>query len=105
MYDFVDVPSFVSLITGNIVEPLFFVKINEKSIAEEKLEDSFNHVIEKGERYFKGHYLTLTRSRNLKFKQFQPNLYYVLISPDEIYDTYIDINNNFQLNVAYQTEN
>ena len=30
VFDLVEVPSYVSLITGNIVEPLYFVKITEK---------------------------------------------------------------------------
>ena len=71
VFDFVEVPSYVSLITGNIVEPLYFVKITEKGIAEIDMYDPYNHFIGKGEWYFKGQYLKQTRSRKLNFKQFE----------------------------------
>jgi hypothetical protein len=100
MFNFVDVPSCISLIGGNAVEPLYFVKLIEKVVAEEIISDPYNHFICKGERYFKGQYLKLTRSRNLNYyKLFQVLPTYVVISPDEIYNTYIDINDNMQLNV------
>ena len=81
------------------MEPLYFVKLIEKGVAEENMSDPYNHFVFKGEHYFKGQYLKLTRSRNLNFKQFQLLPTYIIISPEEIYDTYIDINDDIQLNV------
>ena len=39
MFDFVDVPSFVSLFTGNQAEPLYFVKVTETGIAIKDMKD------------------------------------------------------------------
>ena len=39
IFDFVDVPSFVSLFTGNPAEPLCFVKVTEKEIAIKDMKD------------------------------------------------------------------
>ena len=39
IFDFVDVPSFVSLLTGNPAEPLYFVKVTEKGIAIKDMKD------------------------------------------------------------------
>ena len=80
IFDFVDVPSYtISLITGSTIEPLYFVKVTEKGIAEENLSDPYDHFICEGEYYFKGQYLKLTRSRNLNYKQFQVLLTSVVI--------------------------
>ena len=87
-------PSYVSFITGNIVEPLYFIKVAEKGIAEEDISDPYNHFIGKGERYFKGQYLKQIRSRKLHYKQFEVLPTNIVISPDEIYDTHVDIHND-----------
>ena len=100
VFGFVEVPSYVSLITGNIVEPLYSVKITEKGIAEKDMYDPYNHFIGKGEWYFKGQYLKQTRSRKLNFKRFEVLHTDIMISPDEIFDTYVDINDDsMQINV------
>ena len=101
MFDFVEVPSYISLITGNTIKPLYFVKVTEKGIAEENLTDPYDHFLCEGECYFKGQYLKLTRSRNLNNKQFQTLPTNVIISTDEIYDTYVDIDDNMQLFLCY----
>ena len=62
--------------------------------------DPYNHFIGKGEWYFKGRYLKQTRSRKLNFKQFEVLHTDIIISPDEIFDTYVDINDDsMQINV------
>ena len=100
VFDFVEVPSYVSLITGNIVEPLYFVKITEKGIAEKDMYDPYDHFIGKGEWYFKAEYLKQTSSRKLNFKQFEVLHTDIIISPDAIFDTHVDINDDsMQINV------
>ena len=69
------------------------MKVTEKGIAEENLTDPYDHFLCEGE------CLKLTRSRNLNNKQFQTLPTNVIISPDEIYDTYVNIDDNMQLNV------
>ena len=74
------------------------MKALEKGIANENLSDPYNRFIGSGERYFKG-YLKIARSKNISFKQFQilPNP--IVVNPDEIYDTYVSINESLQLDI------
>ena len=100
MFYFVDVPSFVSLFTGHPAEPLYFAKVVEKGAAVEDMKDVYGHVIHNtGELYFQGNYLKLTKSRALNYKKFQLLPTNVLFPPDEIYDTYVDIDFELQLNI------
>ena len=48
-----------------------------------------------GELYFKGNYLKPTRSRNISHKKFQILRTSILFPPDEIYDTYLEIDDDF----------
>ena len=77
-----------TLFTGSQVKPLYFVQVTEKGIAESKLSDPYGHVILPGERYFKGHYLKLVRSRNISIKHLAILPTVIYVSPNEIYDTY-----------------
>ena len=49
--------------------------------------------------FFRGNYLKLIRSRNPNIRQFQVIQRDVLLPPDEINDTYVDINKNLQMKV------
>ena len=60
---FVDVPSFVAVLSNNLNEPVYFIKVEEKGIAECELRDRFGHVVLVSEPYFKGNYLQKIRSR------------------------------------------
>ena len=82
IFDFVDLPSFVSLFTGNPAEPLYFVKITEKGTAIKDMKDLYSHFIHTGELFFKGNYLKLTRSRRPNNKKFQILPTCVLFPPD-----------------------
>ena len=77
-FRFGNVPSFVSLFTGNPPEPLFFVKVTEMRTK---------------------NYLKLTRSRSLNNKKFQILPACVLLPLDDAYDTYVEIDNDLQLNI------
>ena len=89
--DFIEVPSFVSLFTGSPSEPLYFVKVTEKGIATKDLTDPYGHFIQNGEMFLKGHYLKQCRSKNINQKKFQILPTPIVFSPDEVFDTYIDI--------------
>ena len=89
---FVEAPSFVTLLTGSLVEPFYFIKITEKGVVESRLSDIYGHVILPGEKYFKGHYLKIGRSRSISMKQLAVLPSDIYLSPDEIYNTYVDIN-------------
>ena len=47
----------------------------------------------------KANYLKLTRSRSLKNKKFQILPACVLFRPDDVYDTYVEIEDGLQLNI------
>ena len=85
------------------MEPLYFVVVREKGVADKLLKDCHDHVINEGEIFFRGNYLKLVRSRNSNVKQFQVIQREVLLPPDEINDTYIDINDDLQMNVNIYT--
>ena len=63
IFDFVEIPC-VTLISGRSIEPLYFLLVKEKGIAEELLRDGFGHAINIGGTFFRGNYLKLVRSRN-----------------------------------------
>ena len=64
------------------------------------LRDCFDHVINVGEQFFRGYYLKLVRSRNSTAKQFKVIERELLIPPDQINDTYVDINDSLQINIS-----
>ena len=97
VFDFVTVPSFISLFSGSSIEPLYFVKVTGKSVATEDLSDPYGHFVSKGERYFQGLYLKLVRSRDVNVKKFVTLPTTIVVTPDEIYDTYVDFNGNLEL--------
>ena len=99
VFQFVEAPSFVTFLTGSQVEPLYFVQITEKGVAESRLSDTYDHVILPGEKYFKGHYPKIGRSRSISMKQLAVLPSDIYLSPNEIYDTYVNINTNLQLNI------
>ena len=96
-FNFITVLSFISLISGNSVEPLYFVKLVSKGVAEKDISDPFGHFVGKGEHYFQGHYLKLCRSKDIKVKKFKTLPATIAITPDEVYDTYVDFNDELEI--------
>ena len=94
IFDFVETLSSVTLFTGVNAETLYFLKITEKGISGGTLTDTWGHVVLPGLRYFKGKYLKPVRSRNISFKKFDILPMSVIITPDEVYDTYVEIDQN-----------
>ena len=70
VFDFITVPSFVSLYSESSIEPLYFIQVTGKGVAEEDISDPYGHFVAKDERYFQRLYLKLVRSRNAKVKRF-----------------------------------
>ena len=99
IFDFVETPSYITLLSGRTLEPLYFVFVEEKGVADKLLIDSYDHTIDVGARYFKGNYLKLTRSKHPNCKLFQVIKQQVIFPPEEIYDTYVDINEQLQINI------
>ena len=84
IFNFVDVPSYVTHVSGRSTEPLYFIFVKEKGLADKMLRDCFDHVINVGEQFFRGYYLKLVRSRNSTAKQFEVIKRELLIPDDEI---------------------
>ena len=70
IFDFVEIPSCVTLISGRSIEPLYFVLFKEKGIAEELLRNGFDHVINIGDMFLRGNFFKLVRYRKCSMKQF-----------------------------------
>ena len=90
-------PSFVAVLSNNLNEPGYFIKVEEKGIAECELRDRFGHVVLVGEPYVKGDYLQKIRSRNiLKFRfLLLPNPVY--LESDEVYQPFVEIDKNLTI--------
>ena len=56
-FEFVEIPSYVAVISGKISEQLYIIRVTEKGKVTEKLNDHWNHVVLPGELYLKGNYL------------------------------------------------
>ena len=100
IFNFITVPSFASLYSGSSIEPLYFVRVTGKGIAEEDIPDPYGHFVAKRERYCQGLYLKLVRSRSTKVKRFSSLPNGIVIAPDEIYDTYVDLNDALELDIS-----
>ena len=100
IFNFVDVPSYVIHVSGRSTEPLYFIFVKEKGLADKMLRDCFDHVINVSEQFFRGYYLKLVRSRNSTARQFEVIERELLILPDEINDTNVDINDSLQISIS-----
>ena len=67
------------------------------------ISDSYGHFLPKGERYFQGYYLKLCRSKDIKVKKFTILPTKTAVTPDEVYDTYVDINDDLKQIATYTT--
>ena len=99
IFNFLDVQSFVSLFSGSPNEPLYFVKVVEKGTAIGDLSDPYGHFISARDKFFKGFYLKMARSRQVNKKKFQVLPTEIVFTPDEVFDTYIDISEDLHLDV------
>ena len=96
IFYFVTVPSFIFLFSGNSGEPLCFVKVISKCVAQMDISDPYGHFVAKAERYFQGYYLKLCRSKDIQAKKNTILPAKMVVTPDEVYDTYFDINNDLE---------
>ena len=87
IYEFVSTSSYVSLLSCNASDPVYFVLVEKMGQATEKLQDRHSHVILPGELYLEGRYLHKSRSRHPNKKKFKVLNHTAYISPDEIFET------------------
>ena len=91
--------SFVTLFTESQEEALYFVQVKEKGLMNESYV-ILTVMLSYQERYFKGHCTTLIRSRNISLKQLETLSTVIYLSPDELYNAYIDINSSLPLDIS-----
>ena len=91
--------SFVTLFTRSQVETLYFVQVTEKGLINQSYV-ILTVMLSYQERYFKGHCPALIRSRNISLKQLETLSTVIYLSPDELYNAYIDINSNLPLDIS-----
>ena len=95
--EFVDVASFVAILSNNLNEPVYYIKVEEKGIAECELRDRFGYVILVGEPYFNGNYLQKIRSRNISKFQFKLHPNPVYLQPDKVHQPFVEIEENLTI--------
>ena len=55
------------------------------------MSDMYGHRISKGELYLRGNYLKVVISKNMPWKKFEILNYEVLIAPDEVFQTFVEV--------------
>ena len=101
IFDFITVPSFVSLFSESMIELWVsdmiehsFAQITGKDVAEEDISDPYGQFVSIGMRYFQGLYLKAVRSRKPRVKKFS-----TIPTRTVIYDTYVDFNDDSELDI------
>ena len=61
------------------------------------ISDPYGHFVAKGELYFQGYYLKLCSSQDIKVKKFTILLLKIAVTPDQVYHTYVDINDDLEI--------
>ena len=89
VFEIVQIPSYVALISDNSSEPVYFVKVEAKGICEKITTNTYGHTLSSGEKYFRGKFLRKVRSRKSNKKQFQLINNDVFVTPDKIFEVFI----------------
>ena len=97
IYEFVSMPSYVSLLSCNSSDAVYFMLVEKKGQATEKLQDRYGHVILPGELYLEGRYLHKSRSRHPSKKKFNVLEHTVYISPGEIFETFVEFDDDLTM--------
>ena len=64
------------------------------------ISDPYGHFVVKDERYFQSYYLKLCRSKDIKVKKFTILPAKIAVTPDEVYDTDVDINDDLEIDCS-----
>ena len=78
-------------------DPVYFVLLEKKSQATEKLQDRYGHVILPSELYLEGRYLHKSRSRHPSKKKFNVLDRTAYISPGEIFETFVEFDDDLTI--------
>ena len=70
---------------------MYIIKVAEKGRATQMMSDMYGHRISKSELYLPGDYRKVVRSKNILLKKFEILNFEVLIPPDEVFETFVEI--------------
>ena len=71
--------------------------IFEAGRAAQMMSDMYGHIISKSELHLRENYLKVLRSKNILLKKFQILNYEVLIPPDEVFETFVEVADNLTM--------
>ena len=94
-----NVPAFIALVSFNTDEPFYILKVLTKGKTEKKLGDQFGHTILPGEYYLNGVYLQKARSRDQKKKKFTILDFEVYVSPDEVFEPFVEVDGDLCIHI------
>ena len=97
LYGFIDKPSTVAVLSCHASEPVYLIRVVEKAIAKSKIEDRYGNATLEGHYYFKGFYFRTTRSKTLFKLQYTVMKEPVYIMTDEVFETFIEVDENLQI--------
>ena len=97
VFEFIEIPSYVALISDDSSEPVYFVKVGTKGICEEIMIDTYGHTLNSGEKYFRGKYLQKVRSRKSNKKQFHLIYRDAFVTPDEVFEAFIGFDDDLAI--------
>ena len=55
------------------------------------MSDMYGHRISRGDVYLRGNYLKVVRSKNMPWKMFEILNYEVLMAPDKVFETFVEV--------------
>ena len=64
------------------------------------MSERYGHKILAGEFYLRGNYHKLERSRNISLKQFELINFDVLISPEEVFESFVEVNSDLNMSAS-----
>ena len=76
---------------------MHITKVIEKGRATQVMPDMYGHRISKGELYLRENYLKVVRSKNMLLKKFEILNYEVLIAPDEVFETFVEVSDDLTM--------
>ena len=97
VFEFIEIPSYVALISDDSSEPVSFVKVETKGICEETMADTYGHTLNSGENYFQGKLLQRVRSRKWNIKQFHLINKDVFVIPVEVFEAFIGFDDELMI--------
>ena len=91
IFEFTDILSYVAVITFSLMEPVYIIEVKEKGRATEPLSYIYGHNIAMWQLYLQGNYFKMLRSKNISTKRFQIISCQVIIPPDQIFETFVEV--------------